>query len=249
MGIGWSVHKNNGWHGQLDRTTRWYERIQALARQKSSYLIELEDLDIVFAFFQNCWHLREWVELSRDIPQEEISTFISSHPELQVCRDIANGTKHFHVTKPSVDPEFSIYMEIVPPYVKGDPRHTWHVIARDKYDLLELASACMALWKQFLSGRRRSSEHLYPGFSIFARDVLRTQVDEYQRQKHALGDAPDEAAKELLSTELERQRERLLRDLQHVLEGPWSFDNQEREVLFQQLTQVVDGEAPDLPAA
>lgn len=157
MGIGHSAHKNEGWRGQLARTKRWHQRLVEL-RRRSGRQVSLEELDFVYAFFQNVCYLREWLQKSGEVAQKEIDDFISQNRLLGVCRDIANGTKHFTVTRPSIDADFSILREYEPGTRRGDPPgHRWLVITDAKYDLFDLADKCMALWEDFLAqgGRRR----------------------------------------------------------------------------------------------
>jgi len=195
-------------------------------------------LDFAYAFFQNCHHLREWIELSRDIPSRELGDFVGRNPEVQACRDIANGTKHFHVTHPSVDAEFSIGRELIP----FTDSWSYFVVAGQKYELLELANRCLQLWDDFLAGRNASSEHFYPGFSIFARDNLRAEVMRYRENRNLALALPDGPAKAERLESLRGERERLVRALQHVLDGPFSFDTTERAVLEQELRNSLDTE-------
>lgn len=240
MGIGWSVHRNGGWRGQLKRTQRWHNRIRALHNEKG-FQVDFEDLDLVFAFFQNCYHLREWVAISRDVPLNELDDFMIKHAEMRACRDIANGTKHFHITRPSVDAEFSVGREYTQDN-DGNPGQTWFVIAGEKYDLFELASRCMKLWTEFLASRGASSEHLYPGFSVFARDVLRVQIQAYRNDRSQMLALADDNERERLRDHLEQRRIRLVADLQRVLDGPFSFDGKERDELFLELAESIDNE-------
>jgi hypothetical protein len=82
----WSWHKRPGYGGQLERLERWYVR----ARQAKE-MSEAEDY--LYAFFQCCHHLREWLP-EREFPKQIVSEFLAAHIELQVCRDLANLTKH-----------------------------------------------------------------------------------------------------------------------------------------------------------
>jgi len=149
MGIGWSTHRNDGWRGQFDRTSRWYERARRAAAAGTP---ELEDF--VFAFFQNCYHLREWMLQTGEASHRELADFFAQHAELRLCRDICNGTKHLNLDSASVDANFSIGRE----YAPSEPGHArLFVIANAKYDLLDLATRCMELWRQF--AERPRGEH------------------------------------------------------------------------------------------
>jgi hypothetical protein len=141
MGIGWSTHRNGGWRGQLDRIHRWHARVVKAAKTGSA---ELEDF--IFVLFQNCHHLREWLEKTSTIPKDEITAFFTKTKELRLCRDLCNGTKHMSLKSASVDAGFSIGRE----YARHEPGGARMVlIADDKYDLLELASRCVVLIDDF----------------------------------------------------------------------------------------------------
>ena len=82
-------------------------------------------------------------------------TIPRAHPELRLCRDICNGTKHLAISRPSLDADLAIGREYVPahwPGVRPHVNETWFVIAGGKkYDLFELADRCLALWEDFVA--------------------------------------------------------------------------------------------------
>jgi hypothetical protein len=149
MGLGWSKHRNGAWRGQYDRTFRWYERTVRAASEASG---DVEDFS--YAFFQNCYHLREWMLLTGGASQQELEDLFAGSPGLRLCRDICNGTKHFNIDRPSVDANFSVLRE----YAPSEPSSTrLLVIADSRYDLLELAHRCMEAWRQFVDKREGAS--------------------------------------------------------------------------------------------
>ena len=141
MGIGWSLHKNDGWRGQLLRVHRWHRRVIEAANDGSPDLA-----DFTSALFQNCYHLREWFQKTAKTNHGALNLIFKQSRELQVCRDICNGTKHFTLKHPSVDGAFSICWEYDPAQV-GKRRLV--IIAGEKYDLLDLAFRCVAALDEF----------------------------------------------------------------------------------------------------
>ena len=141
MGIGWSIHKNDGWRGQLGRLHRWHDR---LIHAASTGCSDLEDF--AFVFFQTCYHLREWLHKTSDIPGVNVDEFFKRTHELGLCRDIRNGTKHLTLTNASVDARFSIGREYDPSSASG---YRLFLIADDKYDLLALAGRCVEVLDDF----------------------------------------------------------------------------------------------------
>jgi hypothetical protein len=105
--------------------------------------------DFLYAFFQNCHHLRHWLNAEGKVSGAEVDRFVAAHPELRLCRDICNGTKHLTISRPSLDAALAIGREYVPAHWPGTRPHvneTWFVIAGgEKYDLFELADRCVAL--------------------------------------------------------------------------------------------------------
>ena len=157
MGIRWSIHKNDGWRGQLERIHRWYSRVVQAANAGDG---DLEDF--IFTFFQNCYHLREWMQRTSDVSRSDVDALFTQTPELRLCRDICNGTKHLTLRDASVDAHFSIGRE----YNPGSPSgYRLFLIADDKYDLLELASRCVEILDAFASTkpppRREPERHCF----------------------------------------------------------------------------------------
>lgn len=68
-----------------------------------------EDFDTLIAFFQNCYHLRDWLESTRPELRDDISTLFENNFEMRGCRDICHGFKHKDLKRPSLDPDFNLY--------------------------------------------------------------------------------------------------------------------------------------------
>jgi hypothetical protein len=141
MGLGWSIHKSGGWRGQLERIHRWHSRVLQAASTGSG---DLEDF--IFALFQNCYHLREWLQETSDIPQADVDALFTQTQELQLCRDVCNATKHLNLKRASIDAHLSIGREYDPSSASG---YRLFLIADNKYDLLDLASRCVDVLDHF----------------------------------------------------------------------------------------------------
>jgi hypothetical protein len=79
-----------GYRHQLDRARRFLERVEDAAN-------EVEFQDMVWAFFQNCWHVKDWVQNDPHVGQPSKDAVIArAHQSsaLNVCKDLCNGTKH-----------------------------------------------------------------------------------------------------------------------------------------------------------
>jgi hypothetical protein len=96
------------WHDQYRRVKRYLGRIQNHPRHLNVNEVEYEDF--VWAYFQNCWHLKDWVknDPSVDPKQEkEIERLVDrgeavNADALKVCSDLANRTKHLVLDRPRV---------------------------------------------------------------------------------------------------------------------------------------------------
>lgn len=144
-----SAHKVGGWTAQADRVWRWHERLaNSCANAASS---PEERIDFLLAFCQNCYALRDRVEKDGAASKDELDTLMQNSLSLRVCRDIANGSKHLKVDRPSVDPNFSIGRE----YCGAEMPERWFVIVGDDLvDSLALANQCVDSWRIFLRNKR-----------------------------------------------------------------------------------------------
>ena len=90
----------NGYRDQLDRARRFLERVEAPGARPDAYY-----QDDVWAFFQNCWHLKDWLLNDPRLNQEtktKITAAASAARCLMICSDITNGTKHYLLKEPRV---------------------------------------------------------------------------------------------------------------------------------------------------
>ncbi|MEX2644957.1 MAG: hypothetical protein WD249_01720 [Gaiellaceae bacterium] len=57
--------------------------------------------DEVYAFFQNCYHLKDWLlnDPASASAAADVEKFISRTPSLALCADLANGSKHLTLTR------------------------------------------------------------------------------------------------------------------------------------------------------
>jgi hypothetical protein len=159
MGIGTilpSVHKHQGWVGQYHRMIRWYEKFKATNPGDFENPKIDEAHDLLFTCFQNIFILKDWLYHNASIPKEVLNDFIEQNIELQVCRDIGNGTKHFELKQASLDNDFTIIREYEPFHkVWGnEPYKIILLTAGHKFELKELAWKCIQLWEEFLKTQK-----------------------------------------------------------------------------------------------
>ena len=79
------------WRAQYDRLVRSRDRV--LAPYKSS----VEYGDDLQHYFQDCWHLKEWIKNDKLIGVgKAIEREVKAHKALEVIADLANAAKHLN---------------------------------------------------------------------------------------------------------------------------------------------------------
>jgi hypothetical protein len=98
-----------GYRHQLDRARRFLDRMeQPVDDMDDGGMTDVDFQDMVWAFFQNCWHAKDWVANDRNVPRAArngvIAMALASVP-LKVCEQLCNGTKHLGGTRKSGEPQ------------------------------------------------------------------------------------------------------------------------------------------------
>jgi hypothetical protein len=89
-----------GYRDQLDRARRFLDRVERPILDELD-LQELDDVafqDEMWAFFQNCWHIKDWISndpLVLSATKDAVISMAHQSQDLLICRDLSNGTKHF----------------------------------------------------------------------------------------------------------------------------------------------------------
>ncbi len=96
---------SRGYRDQLDRARRFLERVRGAiyVEDDPCEISDVEYQDTVWAFFQNCWHIKDWVKHDSAVPEQTRQRVIEaaeSSAVLYICQDMANGTKHLKLTRP-----------------------------------------------------------------------------------------------------------------------------------------------------
>jgi hypothetical protein len=145
-----SSFRVEGWVGQFERLHRWHQRLQELQTQRSAELTTA-DLDLVFAFFQTAYHLRDWMFNGGRASKADLDDLMRTSLPLKICRDLCLGSKHLVIDRPSVDPNTSLVREYTPGPI-GNPTVNGTrivVIANGKHELWPLVDDCMDAWEQW----------------------------------------------------------------------------------------------------
>lgn len=148
----------NQWMAQINRVRRWYDLVLSLKSKSETEPLTAYDFDTLIAFFQNCYHLRDWLESSRPELKNNIKILFENNFEMQGCRDICHGFKHKDLKRPSLDADFNLYREYDPFAADADPKKNpeiYNVVFADgddirKYNVFDFADKCVDLWLEFL---------------------------------------------------------------------------------------------------
>lgn len=158
-----SVHNLEGVKGQWLRVKRWQKRLLSI---KSNPEMEWEDKwDFIFAFFQNCYHLKDWISYQHQKNPTILKSLneLMNNEEMKICRDICNGTKHLDISRPSLDENFYMCREYN--YFDNDEDYVVHSSnKKDKvlrYEIIDLSYRCLNLWEDFFRETKIESEALW----------------------------------------------------------------------------------------
>jgi len=80
---------------------RWHERFSAIDQGRLHDMPSDTYLDEIYSFFQNCYHLKDWIKNDEAIPshvQQSVESYINSNRSLKLCADICNSLKHLRLT-------------------------------------------------------------------------------------------------------------------------------------------------------
>lgn len=66
---------------QFERMKRWYERIKKIEQGRPHNLPSDHYHDEVYAFFMNCYHLRDWIEKDKTVEPRDKGKVRTFHEE------------------------------------------------------------------------------------------------------------------------------------------------------------------------
>lgn len=153
----------------FERIKRWKKRIDAFRYSNGTEDEMNNQLDFIYAFFINCYHLSDFLRRSKVVSNDVIARFIEDNLEMQMCRyicfeskhcsletlksgitDSATGKKLIHGLTGCIVKEYDPFQAVL----KNDnpiKNIKYVLLANGKnYDLFELADTCVKLWEKFL---------------------------------------------------------------------------------------------------
>jgi hypothetical protein len=86
------------WQAQYQRMLRTHARLAKPIVSSFEYDDDLRH------FFQDCWHLKDWIKNDSSVPlsvRTSIESEVDKSKPLRIAADLANGCKHFHHNRSS----------------------------------------------------------------------------------------------------------------------------------------------------
>jgi len=143
--IGWSIHMTGGWKTQLVRVQRWHGRVLNAENPEDRY-------DFLYAFFENAFHLRDWLQDTRAVSKSEMEAFFENTTEMGLCRDLANAHKHYSLRSPSQPAPPSEVHEYTPGTGNLSSDISLMILSDGtKHDAFELATRILRTWESFVA--------------------------------------------------------------------------------------------------
>jgi hypothetical protein len=147
-----------GYRHQLDRTRRFLDRV--LADRAAGYVVDYQD--DVWAFFQNCWHLKDWVRHDPLVPpdvKDRIVSAAEASTVLAICNDMANGTKHLQLHRPRAGAAHS-HVTLTTSTHQGPAIDCIIETSAGRRSAREVAQECVHEWVRILSAEGLATEPL-----------------------------------------------------------------------------------------
>lgn len=148
---------------QYDRMKRWYERFSAINQGRLHDTPSDNYLDEIYAFFQNCYHLKDWIKndgtvaahIQQSIESYINETYINSEQPLKLCADICNSLKHLRLdsSRSGESPAFGRKQFAVGlgPGLPTTISLRYEVdTSSGSLDAFSLATDCVTAWDNFL---------------------------------------------------------------------------------------------------
>jgi hypothetical protein len=163
------------WKDQWQRVQRWHQQVSAIGAGEFPFN-DVESYrpwagDVIYAFFMNCFHLKDWLVGSGAATEDAVNAFIDASEAMRWCRDICHGMKHFrldrsrptttHAVWSTAAASFSTAQYIGPSqpvqplttYRRREPvpGEHWYFLGQPyARDMFDLADDCMFEWRRFL---------------------------------------------------------------------------------------------------
>lgn len=142
---------------QWNRVKRWFERVERIENGVTNEPFDAAKFkDDYLAFFQNCYHLQDWLmkDDSTNITESDVDRFIDARTCMTICADLCNGSKHLELGsggRSNEEPEMADGAIIRDNVSTGEISASYRVETNSgDEDAFNIAEECMDEWRQFL---------------------------------------------------------------------------------------------------
>jgi hypothetical protein len=143
---------------QFERVKRWYERFEKIDQGKLHDANSDVYQDEVYAFFLNCYHLKDWIKHDDTIPahaRRKVEVFTKSRNCLRICRDICIAVKHLDMRSKPLSGRVPEWRGRKIHLVLGGRQPTLGVkyslmTGKGLMDAFDLATNCIREWEQII---------------------------------------------------------------------------------------------------
>lgn len=156
-----------GWPEQYQRMLRSHARLTNYARGHE-HVSSADARDALIHFFQDAFHLKDWLKgdqgeaaigyeparapVAQNI-KGAVEGYVKNTPELAICADIANGSKHLVLTTAKTgDLATAVTGQGVTVRLGSGALHNWRIESggAPPYDALDLADRIVSAWETWL---------------------------------------------------------------------------------------------------
>jgi hypothetical protein len=135
---------------QFARCMRFLNRLENQSRNVVDYQ------DDTWAFFQNCWHLKDWIYCDKLIAESDRMAMVSiaeKHPALLISADLCNRTKHLELDKNQKPRSGAEHLYLHTIIVDGVTTVDCEIRLGDgaRRSTLGVARECMKAWDEILT--------------------------------------------------------------------------------------------------
>lgn len=147
MGLGLSAEKSRGWSQIYLSLANWPDRIRECHRNQNR---NRDELTFYLCFFSQAFSIRDWIKKQHILSSNELNSAINGDIAMRICRDICNRYKHYVISEPSIDANWSIQRRVINPFSGDD--WEWTVIADEHYfSLWDLMIRCIGFWEALVA--------------------------------------------------------------------------------------------------
>lgn|GEM_PF-5667202 len=148
-----------GWQSHYDRMNRWRERALEFADADLNHRSD-DAVDFFLAYCLWAHSLREWLLETKTVPKEHLDRLLANQTAWNMCRDMANRSRHYNLRKKPTDKFWQLAREIDINSIMsgGSSKQTWYVnFDGESYSVSETVNQISEMWRSILSELRQTT--------------------------------------------------------------------------------------------